>query len=72
MVRAIVTLARNLGMGVVAGGVETLKQIEHLRSLGCEQAQGYFFSKPVTAAEAGTLIAAQPWRGLRGSGVALR
>jgi diguanylate cyclase (GGDEF)-like protein/PAS domain S-box-containing protein len=72
VVRAIVALAHNLGMDVVAEGVETLAQIEHLRALGCEQAQGYFFSKPVTAAEAGTLIAAQPWRGLRGSGVALR
>ncbi len=72
MVRAIVALAHNLGMDVVAEGVETLVQIEHLRALGCEQAQGFFFSRPVTAAEAGTLIAAQPWRGLRGSGVALR
>ncbi len=72
MVRAIVSLAHNLGMDVVAEGVETLEQLECLRTLGCEQAQGYFFSKPVTGVEAGTLIAAQPWRGLRGSGVALR
>jgi diguanylate cyclase (GGDEF)-like protein/PAS domain S-box-containing protein len=72
MVRAIVALAHNLGMDVVAEGVETLEQLEYLRSLGCEQAQGYFFSKPVPAAEAGNLFAAQPWRGMRGSGVVLR
>jgi hypothetical protein len=48
------------------------RQLECLRTLGCEQAQGFFFSRPVTGVEAGTLIAAQPWRGLRGSGVALR
>lgn len=45
---------------------------DYLRALGCEEAQGFFFSRAVTAAEAGTLIAAQPWRGQRGSGVALR
>ena len=72
MVRAIVALAHNLEMDVVAEGVETLHQLEHLRSLGCEMAQGYFFSKPVPAAEAGRLVSAQPWRGLRGSGVAVR
>jgi EAL domain-containing protein (putative c-di-GMP-specific phosphodiesterase class I) len=72
MVRAIVALAHNLEMDVVAEGVETLHQLEHLRSLGCEMAQGYFFSKPVPAAEAGRLVSAQPWRGLRGSSVAVR
>jgi diguanylate cyclase (GGDEF)-like protein/PAS domain S-box-containing protein len=72
MVRAIVALAHNLEMDVVAEGVETLHQLEHLRSLGCEMAQGFFFSKPVPAAEAGRLVSAQPWRGLRGSGVAVR
>jgi diguanylate cyclase (GGDEF)-like protein/PAS domain S-box-containing protein len=72
MVRAIVALAHNLEMDVVAEGVESLHQLEHLRSLGCEMAQGFFFSKPVPAAEAGRLLSAQPWRGLRGSGVAVR
>ena len=52
--------------------VETVQQLEYLRRLGCEHAQGFFFSRPVTAMDAGTLIAAQPWRGLRGSSVALR
>jgi diguanylate cyclase (GGDEF)-like protein/PAS domain S-box-containing protein len=72
VVRAVVSLAHNLGMDVVAEGVETLVQLEHLRALGCEQGQGFFFSRPVTASDAGVLIAAQPWRGLRGSNVAVR
>jgi diguanylate cyclase (GGDEF)-like protein/PAS domain S-box-containing protein len=72
VVRAIVSLAHNLGMDAVAEGVESVQQLEYLRTLGCEHAQGFFFSRPVTAREAGTLIAAQPWRGLRGSGVVLR
>jgi diguanylate cyclase (GGDEF)-like protein/PAS domain S-box-containing protein len=63
MVRAIVALAHNLGMDVVAEGVETAEQLDHLQTLGCEHAQGFFFSKAVTAEEADRLIAAQPWRG---------
>jgi EAL domain-containing protein (putative c-di-GMP-specific phosphodiesterase class I) len=62
MVQAIVTLAHNLGMDVVAEGVETPGQAAHLLALGCEYAQGFYFSKAVDAAEAGRLIAAQPWR----------
>jgi EAL domain-containing protein (putative c-di-GMP-specific phosphodiesterase class I) len=55
----------------VADGVETLEQFEYLRALGCEQAQGFYFSEPVNAADAGGLIALQPWRDVRGSGVAV-
>lgn len=46
IVRTIITLAWNLGMEVVAEGVETSKQLTQLRSLRCEYAQGYFFSQP--------------------------
>jgi EAL domain-containing protein (putative c-di-GMP-specific phosphodiesterase class I) len=49
IVRTIVTLAQNLGMEVVAEGVETQKQNEQLKVLGCEYAQGYLFSEPVDA-----------------------
>jgi EAL domain-containing protein (putative c-di-GMP-specific phosphodiesterase class I) len=62
MVQAIVTLAHNLGMDVVAEGVETSAQAEQLLALGCEYAQGFYFSKAVEAAEAACFIAAQPWR----------
>lgn len=47
IVQAIVMLAHSLGMDVVAEGVETSQQLAHLRTLGCEYGQGYFFSKPV-------------------------
>ena len=47
IVRIIVTLAHNLGLKVVAEGVETQAQLDLLRHLGCERAQGYLFSKPV-------------------------
>ncbi|MDQ3819219.1 MAG: EAL domain-containing protein, partial [Acidobacteriota bacterium] len=47
IVRTIVGLAQNLGMDLVAEGVETPEQVEMLKSLGCEYGQGYFFSKPL-------------------------
>jgi EAL domain-containing protein (putative c-di-GMP-specific phosphodiesterase class I) len=47
IVRTIAGLAQNLGMDVVAEGVETPEQLEILKSLGCQYGQGYFFSKPV-------------------------
>jgi diguanylate cyclase (GGDEF)-like protein/PAS domain S-box-containing protein len=62
LVQAIVTLSHNLGMDVVAEGVETRVQAEQLLALGCEYAQGFHFSKAVEAAEAARFIAAQPWR----------
>ena len=50
--RAIVAMAHSFGMSVIAEGVETLEQLDFLRTLGCEEFQGYLFSKPVPAAEA--------------------
>jgi diguanylate cyclase (GGDEF)-like protein/PAS domain S-box-containing protein len=57
IVRTIVGLAQNLGMDLVAEGVETYDQITILRKLGCEYGQGYFFSKPIDAADAESFIA---------------
>lgn len=50
IVQAIIALAHALHKSVVAEGVETLEQANLLRALGCEEAQGYYFSRPVTAA----------------------
>ena len=47
IVRIIVMLAHNLGLTVVAEGVETLAQLDLIRKVGCERAQGYLFSRPV-------------------------
>ncbi len=52
LIRAIVTLARNLGMEVVAEGVETEDQRIRLEALGCPLAQGYFFARPLSVADA--------------------
>jgi predicted signal transduction protein with EAL and GGDEF domain len=51
IVKTILNLASNLNMQVVAEGVETAEQVRLLKSLGCEFAQGYFFSKPLDATE---------------------
>jgi len=46
VVRAIIVLAHNLGLQVVAEGTETEQEVEQLKQLNCEMAQGYFFSRP--------------------------
>lgn len=56
IVRTIILLAQNLGMGVIAEGVETKEQVERLRELNCENGQGYFFSRPIDPDAAGKLI----------------
>ena len=48
IVRAIVTLAQQLGLRVIAEGVETKEEFELLRRLGCDLVQGYLFAKPMT------------------------
>ncbi len=60
IVQTIVMLSHNLGMDVVAEGVETEAQMEKLRSLKCEYGQGYFFSKPLNQEAATSLLASQP------------
>jgi diguanylate cyclase (GGDEF)-like protein len=51
LVKALVELGRTLGLDVVAEGVETAAQLEYLRSIGCERAQGYYFAEPLDANE---------------------
>ena len=52
VIEAIIGLAHTLGMSVTAEGVETDAQLACLRNMGCERAQGFLISKPVTAAAA--------------------
>ncbi len=60
IVRAIIALASELGMGVIAEGVETREHLEKLKSLKCRQAQGYFFAKPMAAQAVGELLTSGP------------
>ena len=60
ILRTILPMANSLRLNVIAEGVETAEQLAILRTLRCEYAQGYYFSKPVTAAEAAALLEKHP------------
>ena len=56
IVQTILALAHNLGMKVVAEGVETDQQLSSLKNMNCEFVQGFLFAKPVNGLEAGALL----------------
>ena len=58
--KAIITLAKNLGLRVIAEGVETGKQLAFLVEQRCEEYQGYLFSRPLVAGQIETLLHAHP------------
>ncbi|MDX6559357.1 MAG: hypothetical protein QOF72_2406, partial [Blastocatellia bacterium] len=60
IVRTVISLAENMGMEVVAEGVETLSQLTQLRKLKCQYGQGYLFSRPVDAASVSEWISKKP------------
>ena len=51
IVKAVIGLSHAMGLSVTAEGVETVDQLRVLRELGCQFAQGYYFGRPVPAAE---------------------
>jgi len=59
IVRTIITLSHNLGLKVVAEGIEESQQLEILKEFGCEMAQGYLFAKPVDASAAEQLLSTE-------------
>jgi EAL domain-containing protein (putative c-di-GMP-specific phosphodiesterase class I) len=56
IVRAVISLGRELGFTVIAEGVETEEQFEMLQDLGCQQVQGYLLTPPVCAAKARAIV----------------
>jgi diguanylate cyclase (GGDEF)-like protein/PAS domain S-box-containing protein len=56
IVTAVISMARSLKLRVVAEGVETLEQLSFLRTHGCDEAQGYFISRPVAPEQFATLL----------------
>lgn len=56
IVTAIIAMAHSLHLKVVAEGVETLQQVEFLRKAGCDNVQGFFFARPMTAAQLTALL----------------
>jgi len=60
LVHTVRNLARNIGVTVIAEGVETVEQLAELRGLGCESAQGYLFSRPVPAGEMERMLERDP------------
>ena len=54
-------VGRNLGLSVVAEGVERADTIDYLSSAGCQVGQGYFWSRPMPTADLADWLAADPW-----------
>ena len=56
IIRTIASLGANLGVETTAEGVETAEQLELVRDAGCTAVQGFYFSKPCSAADVGRMI----------------
>ena len=60
LIEGVVSLAQRLRLKALAEGVETAEQVEMLKSVGCEYAQGYHYSRPITVAEFEGLVYRRP------------
>lgn len=63
IVRSIINLGHNLGLNVVAQGVENSATWDQLKTLGCDSAQGYCMSRPLPASQIAGWISNSPWDG---------
>jgi diguanylate cyclase (GGDEF)-like protein/PAS domain S-box-containing protein len=62
IIGAVISIARRLKYTVIAEGIETRAQFEHLKALGCDAGQGFYFGAPLSAAEIVEYISEQPRR----------
>jgi EAL domain-containing protein (putative c-di-GMP-specific phosphodiesterase class I) len=62
IVRSTADLAHNLGLTVVAEGVEDQWTLDLLSSFGCDQAQGYHIARPMPSSDFVSWLGASPWR----------
>jgi len=58
LVRTIIAMAQSMGLDLVAEGIETIQQLQSLRELGCDKAQGFLISRPVPPEAVRTTVAA--------------
>jgi len=61
MVRSIVTMGHNMGLKIIAEGVETIEQMNVLRAMDCDEVQGYMYSRPVSAEKFCELLNQDGW-----------
>ena len=61
IVQAVITVAKSLQLRVAAEGIETEEQADHLRGMGCDYGQGFFFARPLPAAKVPALLAHPHW-----------
>lgn len=60
LVKSILSLSENMGLSIIAEGVETLEQMDLLKDLKCQVAQGYYFARPLPEEAAMSLLTAPP------------
>ncbi|MCW8885083.1 MAG: EAL domain-containing protein, partial [Motiliproteus sp.] len=62
LVSTIILMAHNLGLNIIAEGVENSRQLDYLATLNCDQVQGFYFSKPLPAQQIPPLLEHNSWR----------
>jgi EAL domain-containing protein (putative c-di-GMP-specific phosphodiesterase class I) len=67
IVRSTIDLAHNLGLSTVAEGVETEQILERLLEMGCDLAQGYLISRPLSADDLLSYLTSGEWKVSRAS-----
>jgi EAL domain-containing protein (putative c-di-GMP-specific phosphodiesterase class I) len=62
--KSVILLGQSLNLSVIAEGVETAEQLALLKQYGCDEVQGYYFSRPVPQNELAQLLSANPERAI--------